>query len=203
MGASNDKDNADMKKLEELLHRKDVERNKIQLTDLNEYRSLFLNPKDTDELDFDRINSLSDKFSKQFNLYRPIEVFDGTQLLFKIPQLFVPIGEISSDYRHFVDKFRKNVSSDIPKYQSEGIKYLLAALYKSQDERAQSEGFESFRHYVSSVRKEFGSDIRKFQDLKENGIEIEDVIIEEDMDDAQPNNQKPKRGVEDLGLDWE
>ncbi len=165
-----------IEELDEALKELEANQNKIHISDFLKYRVLF--DKDTlSNYDKNEIRLLSTRFVRQFNPYQPIEVYnDANVLMFKIPQLFIPIKDVSLEYTALVDKFRTDGPSAIPKYSSEATAGLLVAILKSQQNVDDSE-YSSYGEYIKALSEEFKNDLKLFDKLK-NGEETVSPINE-------------------------
>ena len=157
-------DPKDLRNLDELhkaLMAQEIAQNKVYFSEFQEFQPLFMNHGDT-PMRRDDLNEMSTKFIGRFNPYKPIEVFnvDGT-LMFKVPQLFIPIKEISSEFKHLTNKFHKDGNSDIPKYSSEATHGLLVAIMKSQLD-VKADGYKTYAEYINKLRTEYRADVAAF-----------------------------------------
>lgn len=141
---------------------KDIEevQNNVTFEEFLQYRPLFL-AETQNTMDREDIRLLSTRFIRRFNPYRPIQVFKQNKLLFTIPQIFVPIKDISIEYTSFVNTFRSDGSSEIPKYSSEATQGLLAAILKSQEDVSE-QGFDNYATYIRKLSAEYKETVDNF-----------------------------------------
>jgi len=154
---------SELKKLEDV-------QNKVRIDEFLIYKDLFTSTS-VDTLSRKEIVELSARFFGRFNVYKAIEVYDNNdKLLFKIPQLFVPINNVEGKYLSAVDRFRTEGTSEIPKYSAEATQGLLGAIMKSQQNVTQK-GFSSFREYIKSLTQEYNNDVELFSKFKSENSE--------------------------------
>jgi len=195
-------DDQDMRSINDLATAlEDIEReqNRVYVDEFNIYRELFLNSTQNN-MERKEIQLLSTRFIKRFNPYRPIEVLgmDGT-LMFKVPQLFVPMKTIDNKYLAAVDKFRSDGVSEIPRYSAEATQGLLSAIIHSQQDVTE-EGFASYGEYIHSLQKAFKHDVETFEAIK-NG----DVVVHGDvtMDGEVFDDKKTNTDTTLTGMSWD
>ena len=135
--------------------------NKVTITEFEQYKALFIASTIT-TMSTTEIRLLSTRFVRRFNPYKAIEVYDTDgSLMFKVPQLFVQVKDVSSQYTNAVDKFRSEGVSEIPKYSSEATQGLLAAIMKSQLD-VTDEGYETYGKYIGSLAEQYSADLKLF-----------------------------------------
>lgn len=178
MDLSAERDSQDIDKLYDALQEIENKQNKVDISEFYLYADLFR--EESKRLPMDTIGELSNKFFKRFNMYRPIEVYHNDELLFKVPQLFIPISEVAPEFTPFVDKFQSEGVSDVPKYSAEATAGLLLAILKSQ--HASKSEFASYGEYIKFVSSEYRNDINHFTQLKNEKVEIEEESSEESGD---------------------
>lgn len=166
---------------------KDIEevQNNITFEEFLQYRPLFL-AETQQTMDREAIRLLSTRFIRQFNPYRPIHVFRQGKILFTIPQLFVPIKDVSTEYTSFVNTFSAEGVSEIPKYSAEATQGLLAAILKSQEDVSE-QGFETYGAYIRKLAEEYKETVASFdkgvfeeETSTSASVELPEGIIEED-----------------------
>ena len=185
----------DKRLLDELaqeLQNLDVTKNKVRLTEFLEYQALF-SAEMSKPLSRTDIQLLSTRFSRRFNVYSAIEVYDdnGIDLLFKVPQLFVPIKDVDHKYINAVNKFRSDGVSDIPRYASEAVGGLVSAIMKSQTDVAEK-GFATYGDYIKSLTHEYQVDKDSFP---KNETKTDDSDSHEEIGLSDPGDVP--------GLSWE
>lgn len=164
------------------LQRSEQARNVVPLHEFFVFRELFL--KDSQErLDQDQIRKLSTEFIRRFNPYQPIIIVgSNNEELFRVPQLFVPIKDISSDYEDLLCKFYADGPSEIPRYSSEATAGLLTAILKSQTDVAER-GFKSYGDYIRALSKEYHDDVARFsQQTTEAQTETKEIGTDANID---------------------
>lgn len=169
MSISDDRATQDIEKLYDALQSIGKEQNQVQLSEFYQYADLFSNH-DGKMISNEYIGRLSKAFAQRFDLYQPIEVYEGNELLFKVPQIFIPINDVSADYQKYVDKFRSDGVSDVPRYATEATAGLLAAILKSQ-ENVSNHGYETYGEYVKSLSEDYVSSVKAFNTMKKGNIE--------------------------------
>jgi len=183
-------DNEQLDKMLSNLRAYEDNQNKVDIEEFMTYSKLFKNIK-VDRFDED-IKLLANAFTQRFNPYKPVEVFDNGKLIFRVPQLFIPIKEVSEDYTHFVTNFKSNGNSEIPKYAAEATEGLLLAILKSQNQG--SPGDRSYINYIKDVKERHDEAVTDFVKLKSN------------LDDL-PSESSAKDSISDIdgidGLSWE
>ena len=166
-----------------VLNEYEEQQNKVDISEFNEYRVLFLK-ESVDNLDKMTIRLLSTRFARRFNLYKPIEVYSNGELLFKVPQIFIPIKDVSDKYTDSVDRFRSYGNSEIPKYSTEATQELLDAILVSQQDVSEK-GFQSYGEYIKEVSKSYGEDIKAFENLIDSTnkpiLPVKEVIEEKEQ----------------------
>lgn len=184
-------DDNSLKRINELAEIIDsLKKNTISLGELGKFKLLFLLPDPDNPPNPEEVVRLSNDFVAKFDMYRPIEVLDSRgAVIFKIPQMFIPIVDIRKEYSSLVNEFRNNSTSDIPKYQAEAHSYWLAAIMKSQQANALDQGFTSFSEMVAVKGAEYRKDVDGFNKTAvEKAVEV-------------PVEGSPS--VEDDGFKWE
>ena len=141
---------------------KDIEevQNNVTFEEFLQYRPLFL-AETQNTMDREDIRLLSTRFIRRFNPYKPIQVYRQNKILFTIPQIFVPIKDVSTEYTSFVNTFRADGVSEIPKYSSEATQGLLAAILKSQED-VTDQGFESYGAYIKKLSVDYHNTVNEF-----------------------------------------
>jgi hypothetical protein len=183
------------KALEEI----ESKQNRVHISEFLIYQKLF-DKEQVENHDKMEIRLLSTRFIRRFNPYRPIEIYnDNDKLLFRIPQLFVPIKDVSNEYTELVDKFRSDGPSDIPKYSIEATQGLLAAIIKSQVD-VSAEGYDTYGDYIKALATEYQKDIKAFDDMK-NGVALETTPQEKTVDISSKSDTIDIDNME--GLQWE
>lgn len=177
-----------IRKLAETLEEYEANQNKVSITEFNRFGVLFVSDS-AENVDPKTIIDISNEFIRRFNPYKAIEVYntDGV-LLFKVPQLFVPINGISDKYVGAVDRFKTDGTSNIPRWSAEATADLLNAILKSQKENNLG-GFESYADYIRHLRTEYVSVVKAF-----NNNETASVVTPPD---------KKASGDDLSGLSWE
>lgn len=153
---------------------RDIEevQNNVAFEEFLQYRPLFL--ADTqNSMSREDIRLLSTRFIRRFNPYKPIQVFRQNKLLFTIPQIFVPIKDVSSEYIEYVNKFRSEGVSEIPKYSAEATQGLLAAILKSQEDVSETD-HASYGDYIRKLAYDYKQTVDSFN---------QEVFNEEEMTD--------------------
>ena len=184
-----------VEKLAQILDKREIEKNRTTLQELSEFRVLFKRT-ELDELDEDQLSTLSDRFTKRFDIYRPIEVYgsDG-EVLFRIPQLFTPLTEIRDEYSSLVNRFHRDSTSDVPKYAAEATRGLMAAILKSQQDGATENGFDGYLAYVRDLNEEYRSDVNQFNELRTSERTSEKVSDP----DPTPSKRDRRSGADKKG----
>lgn len=159
----------DIDRLHTALIEKETEQNNVQLTEFYKYSDLF-SKHEGKKISPNHIDNLSKEFAIRFNIYKPINVYDGNELLFVVPQIFIAMNDVSEDYQRFVDNFRTNGVSDIPKYAAEATAGMLVAIIKSQED-VDNRGFSTYGEYVKSLSDDYVSSIEAFRKLKSGTVE--------------------------------
>lgn len=185
-----DRDLSDLHALEKALADLEENKNRVILNEFVMYRDLFV--QDTmQRLSKKEIINLSASFVKRFNPYKPIEVVDQKgELLFRVPQIFIPIKDVASDYVALVNRFRAEGVSEIPKYAAEATQGILAAILKSQED-VSKEGYENYGEYIRALSKAYQRDMELFEKFKEESH-------------VQETERATKDTIENLqGLSWD
>jgi len=196
---SDNRDALNLQELAKALDKMEETQNNVGIAEFLTYRELFVN-ETADIMDRADIRLLSTRFIRRFNPYKPISVFDAqNNLMFKVPQLFVPIQNVAHAYLKDVDKFRSGGVSEIPKYQAEAVSGLLSAIIKTQ-RGSSNEGYESYGAYVRSLREEYKNDMNLFEQQKRG-----DVIQEVSSTKTNVASNKTSSGNIDTiaGLSWD
>jgi len=162
--------------------------NIVSVDELKRFAPLFTRPDPNHVISNEDIARLSAEFVAIFDLYRPIEVTQDGQVLFKIPQLFLPISNVKKEYNNLLTEFRNNGSSDIPKYASEATNCALVAILKSQEISSVENGYASFKDMIKIKAEEYQRDIA--------GFKVDKVATKQAVD------QPPTLGDND-GFAWE
>lgn len=151
--------------LQSALQKMEETQNTVTLNEFMEYQALFL--KETaDKMERDQIVALSNRFIRRFNPYRPIEVTDHNgHLIFRVPQLFIPIKDISEEYNEMVNKFHSDGTSSIPKYSSEATYGLLVAIINSQKDIDNTQ-YKTYGEYIQALSHQYKQDVAFFEQLK-------------------------------------
>ena len=143
--------------------------NNIRISEFMEYSPLFI-AKSVETMTDEQLKDLSAKFFARFSLYKPISIYDEEgELIFRVPQMFIPIQEVSPSLVNVVNKFRSQGKSEIPKYASEAVSGLLSALFKSQEDVSEY-GFATRKEYIEHLRSEYANDIVRFEALRQGGV---------------------------------
>ncbi len=163
--------------------------NKVHISEFNRFGVLFMS-ESAETVDPKTITDISNEFIRRFNPYRVIEVYDDNEkLLFKVPQLFVPINGISEQYVGAVDRFKTDGTSNIPRWSAEATVDLLNAILKSQKEN-NIEGFANYTEYIRHLRKEYVDVVQSFNNKESASAE-------------DPPTKKAPVGDDLLGMSWE
>ncbi len=85
--------------------------------------------------------------------------------------MFVPIKNVKPDYVALVDRFQSEGSSPIPKYSSQAVSGLLAAIMKSQTDVA-AEGYETYGDYIRAISAEYHSNVNAFNEQKTSTADV-------------------------------
>jgi hypothetical protein len=150
-----------IQKLAKTLEEYEESQNKVSITEFNRFGILFVS-ESAETVDPKLIIDISNEFIRRFNPYREIEVYGvDNELLFKVPQLFVPINGISDKYVGAVDRFKTDGTSNIPRWAAEATADLLNAILKSQKENNLG-GFDSFADYIRHLRAEYAAVVKSF-----------------------------------------
>lgn len=165
--------------------------NVIPVRQLEQFAPLFTKPDPNNPVPEDEISRLSSDFKIMFDLYRSIDVIDESgNILFKIPQLFLPISDVKKEYGNLLAEFRNNGTSDIPKYASEATNCALVAILKSQDIGSTEQGYASFKDMIQVKSKEYQRDVA--------GFNAERAVVTSKRNEELP----PSIGSDD-GFSWE
>ena len=153
--------------------------NRVLITEFQEFRALFSIEESKNLTRFD-IQVLSTRFARRFNIYKPIDVYDvdGRTLLFRVPQLLVPIKDVAPEYVNAVDKFRSEGVSDIPRYASEAVSGLVTAILKSQV-NVEAEGYASYGEYIKELSNQYQTDKQSFPKNNNEVVASEGTTSEE------------------------
>lgn len=164
MDAFNEKEMRDIDQLHSELKKIEDTQNNVDIGEFNYYSPLF---RKADNISKEKIKELSDQFFRRFNVYKPIVVFHDGEELFRVPQLFIEINDVSKEHTNLVDNFRTHGVSDVPKYAQEATFGLLAAILKSQEDVSEK-GFESYGEYIKHLSDEYQRDVLNFTQVKNN-----------------------------------
>ena len=178
MDAFNEKEMRDIDQLHSELMNIENSQNNVDISEFSYYSALF---RKNNRMSNDDIKKLSDQFFKRFNVYKPIIVFNDGEEVFRVPQLFVEINDVSKEHTNLVDNFRTHGVSDVPKYAQEATYGLLAAILKSQ-ENVSDKGFESYGEYIKHLSDEYQKDIKTFHKIKDNVPENKTNAINRNID---------------------
>ena len=191
MADTNNRDRQLINELADNLDRLEETQNKINISEFTIYKDLFI--KSTIErLERSEIQRLSTSFARRFNMYKPIEVYgDDSKLMFKVPQLFVPIKDVENRYTSAVDKFNSEGVSDVPRYAAEATKGLLEAILKSQNDVSDF-GYGSYNEYIRSLSDEYAQTTRAFNKAMNNNT----------AGDKPGNTESSKDDMEIGGIEW-
>jgi hypothetical protein len=177
MDAFNEKEMRDIDQLHSELMKIEDTQNNVDISEFNYYSPLF---RKADNLSKEKIRELSDQFFRRFNVYKPIVVFQEGEEIFRVPQLFIEINDVSKEHTNLVDNFRTHGVSDVPKYAQEATYGLLAAILKSQEDVSEK-GFKSYGEYINHLSNEYRRDVEAFTQVKDN-VPVEKQRSHKDID---------------------
>jgi hypothetical protein len=155
-------DESDIRGISELadaLLEKEAAQNNTSISEFAKYQPLFILNNGLSAIE---VRNLSSEFISKYNPYKPITINDTNgELLFTIPQLFIPLKDISKEYLEYVDKFRQDGNSDIPRYSSEATQGLLLAIMKSQKNVDNTE-YKSYKEYINKLSIDYQKELVRF-----------------------------------------
>jgi len=180
-----------IEKLNDALNEIEAKNNVVQDSEFAKFIPLIKNLT-KDRMEIDAIVDLTSQFVIRFNPYAPITIVNfKNEILFKIPQLFVPVHDISREYNTLLNKFHKDGGSDIPRYAAEATHGVIDAIVKSQIDVTDGR----YTEYINAIAKAYAKDAHSLDYAKKG-----DDPPEYDEDDS---SDSPDESIDDMeGLNW-